>query len=621
MMYLEKINQTNDIKEIPKKELPYLAEEIRQFLVENISKSGGHLASNLGTIELTMALHLEYNLPEDKMIWDVGHQSYTHKILTGRKGDFETLRSFEGLSGFPKTKESPCDAFDTGHSSTSISAGLGYVQAREIRKEDYKVVSIIGDGSLTGGLAYEAINNVSRLNSNFVIVLNDNNMSISENVGGISKLLNHMRTANAYVDLKNGVASALEKIPVYGDKMVSSIRKTKFNIQKVLLPGNDFAGMGITYFGPIDGHNIEQLRRVFRVAKNVPNGVIVHVITKKGKGYEPAERHPARFHGTEPFHIENGIPVRKKEKANYTDVFATVMKKLGERDERIVAITAAMSDGTGLKRFANKFPERFFDVGIAEGHAVTFAAGLAMKGLHPVVAIYSSFLQRAYDQILHDVCMQNLPVIFAIDRAGLVGGDGETHQGVFDLSFLSMMPNMTIMAPKNKWELSDMMKFALTLEGPAAIRYPRGTAYDGLEEKRTSVRIGKSEILFSGEKAAILAVGSCVEQAVEACRILEAEGISPTLVNVRFVKPLDEAMIEVLSKTHTHLITVEDNAKAGGYGEHVAAVLKENNLPLHLKILGVPDRFISQGSVAIQKKACGIDGEAIAEAVRAAFKE
>lgn len=621
MMYLEKINQTNDIKEIPKKELPYLAEEIRQFLVENISKSGGHLASNLGTIELTMALHLEYNLPEDKMIWDVGHQSYTHKILTGRRENFETLRSFEGLSGFPKTKESPCDAFNTGHSSTSISAGLGYVQAREIRKEDYKVVSIIGDGSLTGGLAYEAINNVSRLNSNFVIVLNDNNMSISENVGGISKLLNHMRTANAYVDLKNGVANALEKIPVYGDKMVSSIRKTKFNIQKVLLPGNDFAGMGITYFGPIDGHNIEQLRRVFRVAKNVPNGVIVHVITKKGKGYEPAERHPARFHGTEPFHIENGIPVRKKEKANYTDVFATVMKKLGERDERIVAITAAMSDGTGLKRFANKFPERFFDVGIAEGHAVTFAAGLAMKGLHPVVAIYSSFLQRAYDQILHDVCMQNLPVIFAIDRAGLVGGDGETHQGVFDLSFLSMMPNMTIMAPKNKWELSDMMKFALTLEGPAAIRYPRGTAYDGLEEKRTSVRIGKSEILFSGEKAAILAVGSCVEQAVEACRILEAEGISPTLVNVRFVKPLDEAMIEVLSKTHTHLITVEDNVKAGGYGEHVAAVLKENNLPLHLKILGVPDRFISQGSVAIQKKACGIDGEAIAEAVRAAFKE
>lgn len=621
MMYLEKINQTNDIKEIPKKELPYLAEEIRQFLVENISKSGGHLASNLGTIELTMALHLEYNLPEDKMIWDVGHQSYTHKILTGRKGDFETLRSFEGLSGFPKTTESPCDAFNTGHSSTSISAGLGYVQAREIRKEDYKVVSIIGDGSLTGGLAYEAINNVSRLNSNFVIVLNDNNMSISENVGGISKLLNHMRTANAYVDLKNGVASALEKIPVYGDKMVSRIRKTKFNIQKVLLPGNDFAGMGITYFGPIDGHNIEQLRRVLRVAKNVPNGVIVHVITKKGKGYEPAERHPARFHGAEPFHIENGIPVRKKEKANYTDVFATVMKKLGERDERIVAITAAMSDGTGLKRFANKFPERFFDVGIAEGHAVTFAAGLAMKGLRPVAAIYSSFLQRAYDQILHDVCMQNLPVIFAIDRAGLVGSDGETHQGVFDLSFLSMMPNMTIMAPKNKWELSDMMKFALTLEGPAAIRYPRGTAYDGLEDNRTPVRIGKSEILFSGEKAAILAVGSCVEQAVEARRILEAEGISPTLVNVRFVKPLDEAMIEVLSKTHTHLITVEDNVKAGGYGEHVAAVLKEKNLPLHLKILGVPDRFISQGSVAIQKKACGIDGEAIAEAVRAAFKE
>ncbi len=620
-MYLEKINQTNDIKEIPKKNLPELADEIRQFLVEKISRTGGHLASNLGTVELTMALHLEYNLPEDKIIWDVGHQTYTHKILTGRKEEFDTLRTFEGLSGFPKTGESPCDSFNTGHSSTSVSAGLGYVVAREIKKENYKVVSVIGDGSLTGGLAYEAINNASRINSNFVIVLNDNNMSISENIGGVSKLLNHLRTADAYVDLKNGVETVLEKIPVYGNKMVSSIRKTKSNIKRVILPGNDFAGLGISYFGPIDGHNIEQIRRVLRVAKEVPNSVIVHVITKKGKGYPPAERHPARFHGAEPFLIENGLPAKKKEKANYTDVFATVMRKLGERDERVVAVTAAMPDGTGLKRFANMFPERFFDVGIAEGHAVTFAAGLAIKGLRPVVAIYSSFLQRAYDQILHDVCMQNLPVIFAIDRAGLVGSDGETHQGAFDLSFLSMMPNMTIMAPKNKWELSDMMKFALTHNGPVAIRYPRGTAYDGLKEKRMDIRMGKGEILFSGEKAAVLAVGSCVKQAVAACDLLKREGISPTLVNARFVKPLDEELIEVLSRTHSHLITVEDNVKSGGYGEHVACFLKEKHLPFDLTVLGIPDRFIGQGSVEIQQKICGIDVQKIADTVRQIFKE
>ena len=620
-MYLEKIKETNDIKQIEKKELPVLAEEIREFLVEKISKTGGHLASNLGTVELTMALHLEYQLPEDKIIWDVGHQSYTHKILTGRKNDFDKLRVFDGLSGFPKTKESPADAFNTGHSSTSISAGLGLVRARDLLKKDYKVVSVIGDGSLTGGMAYEAINNAAQLNSNFVIVINDNNMSISENVGGISRLLNNLRTADAYVDLKTGVTNALEKIPVYGDKMVTTIRKTKFNIKKIILPGNDLAGMGITYFGPIDGHNIAQLRRVFKVARDVQNGVIVHVITKKGKGYEPAERHPSRFHGAEPFQMETGLPAKKKEKADYTDIFSTVMCKLGEREERVAAITAAMPDGTGLKRFANKFPERFFDVGIAESHAVTFAAGMAMEGLRPVVAIYSSFLQRSYDQILHDVCMQNLPVIFAIDRAGLVGSDGETHQGAFDLSYLSMLPNMTVMAPKNKWELSDMMKFALRQDGPTAIRYPRGMAYDGLEAHRAPMEYGRSEVLFQGEKTAVLAVGTCVKEAEKACEQLKEEGITPTLVNVRFVKPLDEELIETLAARHTHIITVEDNVISGGYGEHVAAFLKERNLPVKLSTLGIPDRFIEQGSIDILYELCRINAKHIAKQVKAGAGE
>ena len=620
-MYLEKIKETNDIKKIDKKDLPMLAAEIREFLVGKISKSGGHLASNLGTVELTMALHLEYQLPEDKIIWDVGHQSYTHKILTGRKDEFDHLRAYGGLSGFPKTRESSADAFNTGHSSTSISAGLGLVRARDILKKDHRIVSVIGDGSLTGGMAYEAINNAAQLNSNFVIVINDNNMSISENVGGISRLLNNMRTANAYVDLKNGVTNALEKIPVYGDKMVTTIRKTKFNIKKVILPGNDLAGMGITYFGPIDGHNIAQLRRVFKVARDIPNGVIVHVITKKGQGYEPAERHPSRFHGAEPFQVENGLPVKKKEKADYTDIFSTVMYKLGERDERVTAITAAMPDGTGLKRFANKYPERFFDVGIAESHAVTFAAGMAMEGLRPVVAIYSSFLQRGYDQILHDVCMQKLPVLFAIDRAGLVGSDGETHQGAFDLSYLSMLPNMTVLAPKNKWELSDMMKFALRQDGPVAIRYPRGTAYDGLEAHRAPIEYGKSEVLFQGEKTAVLAVGACVKEAEKACVQLKKEGIFPTLANVRFVKPLDEELIETLAARHTHIITVEDNVISGGYGEHVAAFLKKRSLPVKLTTLGIPDRFIEQGTIDILYELCGIDAGHIAKQIKADNQE
>lgn len=509
-MLLEKINKENDIKNIPQDQLPCLAEEIRKFLLEHLSRTGGHLASNLGAVELTMALHYVFSLPEDKIIWDVGHQSYTHKILTGRKEGFDTLRQLGGMSGFPKRSESPCDAYDTGHSSTSISAGVGYVCARELKKESYYVVSVIGDGALTGGMAYEAMNNASQLKKNFIIVLNDNEMSISENVGGISSYLSNMRTAEGYNELKMGVKKSLNKIPGIGPATVRRLHKTKDSIKRLIIPGMFFEDMGITYLGPVNGHDCGRMIQIFQEAKKVEGPVLVHVHTQKGRGYTPAVRHPARFHGTSAFDLEHGIPLKNSGKANYTDIFSTVMRKFGDREEKVVAVTAAMPDGTGLKRFRNMFPDRFFDVGIAEEHAVTFAAGLALGGMIPVVAVYSSFLQRAVDQIIEDVCLQNLHVIFAVDRAGLVGSDGETHQGCFDLSYLSMIPNMTVMAPKNKWELSDMLKFAVKYNGPIAVRYPRGEAYDGLEEYRDPIVKGRSELIFRGRETALLAVGSMV---------------------------------------------------------------------------------------------------------------
>ena len=542
-MVLDKIKQENDIKALSKEELPVLAEEIREFLIQKISVMGGHLASNLGAVELTMALHLAFELPKDKIIWDVGHQSYTHKILTGRREGFDQLRKFGGMSGFPKRKESACDCFDTGHSSTSVSAGLGYAQARQIKGDDYKVISVIGDGALTGGMAFEALNNASRMRSNFMIVLNDNKMSISENVGGLSRHLNFLRTTESYQEIKTGVANSLSKIPVYGERIVEKIRKTKSGIKQLIVPGMLFENMGIMYLGPVNGHDITGMAKVFREASKYQGPVLIHVLTRKGKGYLPAERHPARFHGAEPFHIETGLPQKKREKANYTDVFSTVMCKLGSRNENVAAVTAAMADGTGLKRFGRQFPDRFFDVGIAEEHAVTFAAGLAAAGLKPVVAVYSSFLQRAYDQILHDVCIQNLPVVFAVDRAGLVGSDGETHQGIFDLSYLSSIPNMTVLAPKNKWELSDMIKFAADFPAPAAIRYPRGEAYDGLKEFREPIVYGKSEMLYKESKIALVAIGSMVKTAAAVREGLHERGYSATLVNARFAKPLVEDML------------------------------------------------------------------------------
>lgn len=618
-MILDKITKPNDIKSLSSQELELLAEEIRQFLIEKISVTGGHLASNLGVVELTIALHVAFSLPEDKIIWDVGHQSYSHKLLTGRRDGFDCLRKYGGMSGFPKRKESACDCFDTGHSSTSISAGLGYAQARELTGGTNKVVAVIGDGALTGGMAYEALNNASRLDSNFIIVLNDNNMSISENVGGLSRHLANLRTADAYRDLKTGVTNSLNKIPIYGERMVKRIRRTKSGIKQLLIPGMLFENMGITYLGPVDGHNIPEMVKILKEASKVKGAVLVHAITQKGKGYLPAERHPSRFHGTDSFEIETGLPKNKRTKASYTDIFSTVMRKLGDRDEKVVAVTAAMADGTGLKRFHNMFPERFFDVGIAEEHAVTFAAGMAAAGLKPVVAVYSSFLQRAYDQIIHDVCIQDLPVVFAIDRAGLVGSDGETHQGIFDLSYLSTIPNMTILAPKNKWELSDMIKYAVNFGHPIAVRYPRGEAYDGLKEFRQEICLGKSEVLYEEEGIALVAVGSMVKTACEVRERLKEAGCSCTLVNARFVKPLDRELLMKLSEKHRLIVTMEENVASGGFGEHVTQLYEQWGSKSRILNIALPDEYVEHGNVDILRKETGIDAESVVKKVMAEY--
>lgn len=608
---LEKIQKPNDIKKIPADQLPALAEEIREFIIESLSKTGGHLASNLGVVELTIAMHRVFDLPKDKLIWDVGHQSYTHKILTGRKDGFETLRREGGISGFPKRSESDCDVFDTGHSSTSISAGVGYVRARELKKENYSVVSIIGDGALTGGMAYEALNNAASLKSNFIIVLNDNEMSITENVGGMSSYLSGLRTASAYTGFKMDVTKALNRIPGIGPGMVDAMRKTKSSIKQIIIPGMLFEDMGLTYLGPVDGHNIPQLIKTFQEAKRFEGPILVHVLTQKGRGYEPAMRHPVRFHGAGPFDVKTGLPVGKSN-PTYTDVFSTVMRKMGDRRKDVAAVTAAMMTGVGLKRFSNMFPDRCFDVGIAEEHAVTFAAALSLGGITPVVAIYSSFLQRAYDQIMHDVCMQNLHVVFAIDRAGLVGYDGETHHGIFDLSYLGSMPNMTILAPKNPWELSDMIKFAVDYDGPIAVRYPRGEAYTGLKEFRAPICLGKSEVIHEGSRVALLAVGSMVKMAEEVQKQLkERMDMDAALVNARFVKPIDEELLRSFADTYELVVTLEENVKDGGFGERVLAFAEEEDLPFGVEIIALPDRFIPHGSVSYQMKQVGFTPEDI----------
>ena len=614
-MVLEMIRKENDIKKLDEGQLKELAGEIRQFLIEKISRTGGHLASNLGVVELTMALHLTLDFPEDKLIWDVGHQSYTHKLLTGRKDGFDDLRKYGGMSGFPKRKESPCDAFDTGHSSTSISAGLGYVAARELLGQDHSVVSVIGDGSLTGGMAYEALNNASRLKSNFIIVLNDNNMSISENVGGMSKYLSGLRTAQAYTDLKKGVEDTLKRIPGRGDRIVSQIRKTKSGIKQLLVPGMFFEDMDITYLGPVDGHDIRKLLKVFNEAKRVDHAVLVHVITKKGKGYAPAEKDPAKFHGPGPFNIETGEPKAPGGPDTYTQVFSKVLTDIAKRDDKVVAITAAMEDGTGLASFAKHFPQRFFDVGIAEEHAMTFAAGLAAGGMKPVFAVYSSFLQRAYDQTLHDVCLQDLPVVIAVDRAGLVGSDGETHQGVFDLSFLTMIPNMTVISPKNRWEMADMLRFAVDFRHPIAVRYPRGAAYEGMRQFRAPIEYGKSEVLYEEEDIAVIFVGHMAELAYSVRRSLKETGYSCSLINARFVKPLDTELLEELAKDHFLFVTIEENVLTGGFGEQVMDYVSRAALDVHVRNIGIPDEYVEHGNVEVLRKETGLDRETVVKQI------
>ncbi len=618
MPILDRIKKENDIKKISPEDYENLAAEIRAFLIEHISNTGGHLASNLGAVELTMALHLSVDLPQDKIVWDVGHQSYTHKLLTGRRDGFDTLRKYGGMSGFPKRRESECDAFNTGHSSTSISAGLGLVAARELNGDDYTVISVIGDGSMTGGMAYEGLNNASneRLKKNFIIILNDNNMSIAENVGGMSNYLTKIRTSSNYLDLKDNVYYKLMDAKRYGT--VRSIRTAKSTLKNLFVKNMLFEDMGITYLGPVDGHDVEAMVRLIEVAKKVRGAVIVHVITEKGKGYLPAEKHPSRFHGAEPFDIETGIPKKVKDKPGYTDVFSTVMCRLGQKREDIVAITAAMPDGTGLKRFHNMYPERFFDVGIAEEHAVTFAAALSTGGRKPVVAIYSSFLQRAYDQILHDVCIQDLPVTFAIDRAGLVGSDGETHHGAFDLSYLSTIPNMTVMAPKNKWELSDMLCFSLDYGHPIAFRYPRGEAYDGLKEFRAPIEKGRCEVIYEEEEICLLAVGSMVKTAVEVRNKLLESGHKASLVNVRFVKPIDPELVTIANKGHKLIVTLEENALCGGFGERFGYLYDSNTETAERKPMiniALPDSYVPHGDVVSLQKECGIDADSICERI------
>ena len=610
-MILEQIKGPENLKNMSPEELCVLAGEIRTFLIEKISHTGGHLASNLGVVELTIALLRTFDLPKDKIIWDVGHQSYTHKILSGRMQEFDELRQYGGLSGFPKRKESPYDAFDTGHSSTSISAGLGIAQGRDILGEDYKVVSVIGDGALTGGMAYEALNNAARMKKNFIIVLNDNKMSISENVGGMSRYLGGLRTGNGYNDLKKNVADTLERIPVVGERMIDRIKRTKNSIKQLFIPGMLFENMGITYLGPVDGHNIQALCKVFKEAQKLDHAVLVHVLTKKGKGYEPAEKNPAAFHGVSPFDIKTGRPVAEKKYPTYTDVFSKKMCQLGETHPELVAVTAAMPDGTGVAAFGKRFPDRFFDVGIAEAHAVTSAAGMAAAGLRPVVAVYSSFLQRGYDQILHDVCIQNLPVIFAVDRAGLVGSDGETHQGIFDYSYLTSIPNMSVAAPKNLWELRAMLDFAMDYKAPFAIRYPRGTAYRGLKEFMQPISYGKGEMLYEEEDIALLAVGSMVSTGEHVREKLKEEGYSCTLANARFVKPFDKELVERLAKNHRLIVTMEENVLQGGFGLPVTAYIHEHHPQVKVLNIALPDAYVEHGNVSALREGLGIDSDSI----------
>lgn len=616
---LEQINQPNDIKKIKEKDYARLAKEIRTFLVQSVSKTGGHLAANLGSVELTIALHLAMNFPEDKLIFDVGHQAYTHKLLTGRKKDFKTLRSYEGLSGFPKRKESACDAFDTGHSSTSISAAAGLAMARDLAGENYKVAAVIGDGALSGGMAYEALNHIGGGRTKLLIVLNDNKMSISENIGGMAAYLGKMRTNVKYVDFKDDLEQTLRKTK-FGTKLVHGLKRSKDSIKHFIVPGMFFEDMGITYVGPIDGHNIKLMAEVFQTAFLANKPVLVHVVTEKGRGYAFAKQNPSAFHGVEPFDVKTGKVLAPAIGKSYTAVFSEAICRIAEQNKNVAAITAAMPQGTGLSEFERRFPGRFFDVGIAEEHAVTFAAGLAAGGMQPVVAVYSTFLQRAYDQIVHDVCVGNLPVVFALDRAGIVGNDGETHQGILDISYLSHIPGMTVMAPRDATELAEMLFFAINLKKPVALRYPRGTACDIKEVRRTGLTYGKAEVLYMEMEIALLAMGSMVEIALKVRDILREGAYRVTVVNMRFVSPMDTDVLEDVAENHKLIVTMEENIQAGGFGEKVAAYYAARGKQVHLKMIALPNHYIEHGDQRILREKYGLTAEKIAEEVRRAYR-
>ncbi|MBE5925142.1 MAG: 1-deoxy-D-xylulose-5-phosphate synthase [Lachnospiraceae bacterium] len=614
MGLLDNIHEPNDIKQFDSSCWGELAGEIRSFLIENVSKTGGHLASNLGCVELTMALHLVLNLPNDKIIWDVGHQCYTHKLLTGRREGFETLRQFGGMSGFPKQAESDTDVFDTGHSSTSISAAIGMAKASELKGEKKAIVAVIGDGSFTGGLTYEALNNLGRLKSSCMIVLNDNEMSIDENVGGMSNYLNKIRVGQTYNDVKSGVEKGLLNIPGVGEPIAKLVKRGKDSIKGLLVPGMFFEDLGITYIGPIDGHDVDSLVDTFIAALKLKRPVVVHVKTVKGKGYRYAEKHPKYFHGVKPFDIKTGKVIEKQTKMTNTGVFGRKMLALGEEYPNLIAITAAMASGTGLDKFSNVYPKRFFDVGIAEQHAVTFAAGLAKEGMIPVVAVYSSFLQRAYDQILHDVCLQKQHVVFAIDRSGLVGEDGSTHQGIFDTAYLCSIPGMTVIAPKNRYELTKSLEYAMEFDGPIAIKYSKGDAFYGLKDNLAPIELGKSEIIAKGKKIALIAVGNMVEEACKVYEKLLEDGKEITFVNARFIKPLDTEMLDELAKDHDVVITLEEHVYQGGFGQMVSSyyMQKSKEYPnITVRNIAINDTFVEHGSVTQLREMLGIDYESV----------
>lgn len=632
-MLIENIKSPDDLKKLSVEELKDLAEEIREIIIERVSINGGHLASNLGVVELTLALHYVFDSPIDKIVWDVGHQSYTHKLITGRYEKFSTLRKYKGIAGFPKIDESIHDSFGTGHSSTSISAALGIIEARDIIKKSQipsrdkfgiksqipnKVIAVIGDGSMTAGLAFEGLNHAGHLKKDLIVILNDNEMSISPNVGALSAYLNRILTGDLYQRFKKDTKAFIESIPKLGGPFSKIAQKAEETLKGLFLPGILFGELGFNYIGPIDGHNIELLIETLKKIRNSDNPTLIHVITKKGRGYKFSEKDPCIFHGVGPFEVETGDFISDKRIPSYSEIFGKILTELAEKDERIIAITAAMKEGTGLDCFAEKFPDRFYDVGIAEPHAVTFAAGLASQGLRPVVAIYSTFLQRGYDEIIHDVCLQNLPVIFAIDRAGIVGEDGPTHQGVFDISYLRHIPNLVVMAPKDEIELKAMLELALKHNCPSAIRYPRGKVSSRFQvasfklDDTEPFKIGEAEILKDGIDLALIAVGNTVYPALSAADRLEKEGIKVTVINARFIKPLDKGLIFSIASKIKKIVTIEENILVGGFGSSVIEYL--NSVDIHdikIKMLGIPDEFVEQGSQAILRKKYGIDEEGI----------